>query len=54
MRDVAIRQPDAARGQPVDVGRLNVLAAVTAEVSVTKIVGDDEDDVGFAASAAWL
>ena len=42
---VHLREPDAALGQPVEVGRGN-LGAVAAQVRKSHVVGQDEDDVG--------
>ena len=46
--DVELRELRAARGQRVDVRRLDVRAAVEADILPAEIVGDDVDDVGFA------
>lgn len=34
-------------GEPVDIGRLDG-TAVTSEVPIAQVVGDNEDDIGFA------
>ena len=39
------REPDAALGQPIDVRRVQMRVAVTAEVVETQLVGHDEEDV---------
>ena len=44
---VVLREPHALRGQPVDMGRLEVLLPVAAQVAVPGIVGHDVDDVRF-------
>jgi hypothetical protein len=44
---VAVGEPDSGFGDPVDVGGGNVFAAVAADVGVTHVIGEDEDDVGF-------
>jgi len=47
-----VREPDARRGDPVDVrggdGAVRHAAAVEREVVVAEVVGDDHDDVGRA------
>ena len=45
---VAAGEPHPLRRQAVDVRRLVILAAVTGDVGVAEVVGEDEDDVGFA------
>ena len=37
----------ALAGEAVNVGRLEPLLAVTAQVAVAQVIGDEEDDVGF-------
>ena len=44
--DVAARAMHAARGEPIEVWRGNVAAALKAHVVVAKVVDDDEEDVG--------
>jgi hypothetical protein len=48
-RGVAVLEPRAALGQGIDVGRLGVVAAASADVAEADVVGEDEDDVGLAA-----
>ena len=43
--DVELRELRAAGGKPVNVGRLDVGAAVEADILPAEIVGDDVDDV---------
>src|SRR6185436_8671283 len=45
--NVKLRKLRAAPGQRVDVRRLDVRAAVEADVFPAEVVGDDVDDVGF-------
>jgi hypothetical protein len=33
--------------QPVDVGRLDFLGAIAAEIPVPHVIGEDKDDVGL-------
>jgi hypothetical protein len=47
-----VRAARALRGQAVEGRRFDFLLAVTAEIAVTEIVGEDEDDVGRRAGAA--
>ena len=44
---VELRELRAARGERVEVRRLDVRAAVEADILPAEIVGDDVDDVGF-------
>ena len=45
-RRIEIGEPDAARGQPVQVWRLDVWMSVAFQVTVTEIVAEDNDDIG--------
>src|SRR5439155_3481405 len=47
-RDVAVVATHAAGRERVEVRRRHVLAAVNAGVAIAEIVGDDDEDVGFA------
>ena len=49
---VELRELRAARGERVDVRRLDVRAAVEADILPAEVVGDDVDDVGFSAAVA--
>ena len=40
-----VREADALRGQPIQVGRLNLFLAVAAQVTVAEVVSQNEDDV---------
>ena len=51
-RDVALREADAVPGDRVDVRRRDVLAALEAILGPADVVGEDDEDVGLAASAA--
>ena len=42
---IGLRESDAAGGQPVEVGRLMILAAEAGEVAPAQVVGEDQDDV---------
>ncbi len=44
---VAIGELDAFAAHLVDVRSLDRLAAIAAEIAVSQIIDDDEDDVGF-------
>ena len=41
-----IQKPDTRISQPVNIWSLYVITSVTAQVTVSKIIGHDEDDVG--------
>ena len=43
-----VGEPDPFGGEPVDVGGLDVLRlrAVTADIPVAEVVGQEDDDVG--------
>src|SRR5262249_43329965 len=43
---MVIREPHALRREAVDVGRLVIFRAVTRDVRVAEIGGEDEDEVG--------
>ena len=43
---VGLGETDALGGEPVEVGRLVVAAAIAGEVGVAEVVGHDEEDVG--------
>src|SRR4051794_22802752 len=43
---VGLEELDAARGDAIDVWRVEIGASVTRDVGIAKIVGEDEDDVG--------
>ena len=45
-RDVEVREANALISQPVEVRRLQHGVAVTREVAVALVIGDEEDDVG--------
>ena len=49
-RHVAIRKPHATGRELVEMRRGDVLTAVKANVGVTHVIADDEDDVGFVGS----
>ncbi|MEJ7636893.1 MAG: hypothetical protein WKF75_02605, partial [Singulisphaera sp.] len=42
---IEVRESDAPGRQPVQVGRPDVPAAVTAEVAIAQVVGQNQDDV---------
>ena len=42
---VEVRQARSFLRQPIEMGRANVLAAVTAQVGIAHVVGQDQDDV---------
>src|SRR6478752_2438599 len=46
MPRVAVGQPQPLGGEPIEVGRLNVLLAKAMQIPIAQIVGQDEDDVG--------
>ena len=48
---VGLGEAHALGRQAVEVGRLDALLAVAAEVAVAEVVGQDEDDVGLGAGA---
>ena len=51
---VEIGEANAFRGHCVETRRLYVFGAVTSQVSVSKVVGEDEDDIGFALVRACI
>src|SRR5262249_12970576 len=44
-RSVPIREADAVHGQGIDVRRGNILAGLTAQFGVAKIIGHDNEDI---------
>jgi hypothetical protein len=44
---VDLGEADAIGGEAVDVGGLDALLSVAAEVAVTEIVGEDENNIGL-------
>ena len=42
---IRLREPDAAGGQAIEVGRLMILAAEAGEVAPAEVVGQDQDDI---------
>jgi hypothetical protein len=47
LRNIETREPRALRGETIDVRRADVFRAVTTDIAVAKIVGEDEHDVRF-------
>ena len=46
MVGIGVRHADALGRQPIQVGGFHVAAALDAQVAITQVVGDDQDDVG--------
>ncbi len=44
---VKVREPHALGGHAVDIRRLDLLLPVAAKFAITKVVRQDENDVGF-------
>jgi hypothetical protein len=42
-----LSQPHASRGHAVEIGRADFRLAEAADVAITEVVGEDENDVGF-------
>src|SRR5262245_58662182 len=47
LRYVEVGEADPVLGHLIEMGRANSLVAITAEVAVAKIVGEDDDEVGW-------
>ncbi|MFN9959820.1 MAG: hypothetical protein ACK55I_42595, partial [bacterium] len=45
MVGVKIGHPHAACCQAVNIGRLDITPAICADISITQVVGEDDDDV---------
>ena len=43
---IGLQKPRAAQGEPVDVRRLVVTAAITGQVAIAKVIGHDETILG--------
>jgi hypothetical protein len=43
---MSIRKPDALTGQSVNIWRLNYFSLVTADITITKIIRQNYNDIG--------
>ena len=45
--DVVVCEPEALGVEFIDVRCLDLRIAVTAKISITLVIGNDDDDIGF-------